>query len=112
MVIMAMAWPTPEEQGGPLPVRYSRRSLKKIDFLGSATLFCACCLLIVGLQQAGAAQNLRSDSVIIAVLALSALSFIVFIAWQVVLNRGSFRSVKPIFPVNLLRNRVFSATLV
>lgn len=112
MVIMAMAWPTHENQGGTPAARYCRRSIKKIDFLGSATLLCACCLLIVGLQQAGAAHNLWSDSVIIAVLALSALSFIGFIAWQVVLNRGSFRSVKPIFPVNLLRNRVFAATLV
>ena len=112
MVTMAVAWPTHEDSGGPVSVRFSRDSVKKIDFLGSATLLCACCLLIVGLQQAGAARHLWSDGVIIAVLALSALSTIVFIVWQVTLNRGTSWNIKPIFPVKLLRNRVFTATLV
>lgn len=112
MVVMAIAWPTQEDRGGPAAVRYSWGSVRRIDFLGSATLLCACCLLVVGLQQAGAARFLWSDGVIIAVLALSALSSIVFIIWQVLLNKGTFRNIKPIFPVKLLRNRVFTATLV
>ena len=112
IVVLSIAWPTREDKGGPASVRYSWSSAKKIDFLGSATLLCACCLLIVGLQQAGAAHLLWSDAVIIAVLALSALSSIVFIVWQIILNKGAFGNIKPIFPVKLLRNRVFSATLV
>lgn len=93
-------------------MRYSMESLRRVDLLGSATLLCACCLLVVGLQQAGAARYLWSDAVIIAVLALSALSSIVFIIWQVILNRGTVRAIEPIFPVKLLRNRVFTAALV
>ncbi|KAL2105792.1 hypothetical protein VUR80DRAFT_7726 [Thermomyces stellatus] len=112
MVVMAIAWPTHEDSGGPARMRYSMESLRRVDLLGSATLLCACCLLVVGLQQAGAARYLWSDAVIIAVLALSALSSIVFIIWQVILNRGTVRAIEPIFPVKLLRNRVFTAALV
>lgn len=111
MVVMAIAWPTHHDTGGPTRTRYSRESVKRIDFLGSATLLCCCCLLIVGLQQAGATRYLWSDAVIIAVLALSVMSAIVFIIWQVLLNKGAFRAIKPIFPVNLLKNRVFTAAL-
>ena len=112
MVVMAIVWPTHEDSGGPTRTRYSIASVRKIDFLGSATLLCACCLLIVGLQQAGAARYMWSDAVIVAVLALSAMSAIAFIIWQVLLNNGAFRAIKPIFPVNLLKNRVFAATLM
>ncbi|SPO03749.1 related to multidrug transporter [Cephalotrichum gorgonifer] len=112
MIMIAMAWPSREDRGAHASVRYSWNSVKRIDFLGCATLLCACCLLIVGVQQAASARYHWSDSVIIAILALSALSGIVFIIWQVSLNSGSCRDIKPIFPVNLLRNRVFTSTIV
>lgn len=112
MLLMSLAWPAQEDSGGPASVRYTWDSLNKVDFLGSATLLCACCLLIVGVQHAGSARHLWRDTVVIVVLALAALSFVAFVIWQVILNRGTFRDVKPIFPVNLLRNRVFTATLV
>jgi hypothetical protein len=112
MVLIALAWPDEGPKKGPAGLRHTIASLGQIDLLGSVTLLCSCCLLIVGIQQAGAAQNLWSDSAVIVVLALAALSSIVFATWQVILNRGNFRDVKPIFPVSLLRNRVFSASLV
>lgn len=111
MVVMAVTWPTHEDAGGPARTRYSIDSVKKIDFLGSMTLLCSSCLLIVALQQVGAARYLWSDAVVVTVLALCAMSAIVFVTWQLLLNNGTIRAIKPIFPINLLKNRVFTGTL-
>lgn len=84
----------------------------RIDFVGSATLLCSCGLLVFAIQQAGSQTFAWDSPEIISALAVSGLSWGLFIWWEVVLDTKRWRHVEPIFPVRLLLRRVYFSGLL
>lgn len=64
------------------------------------------------MQQAGS-QALEWDSpAVIVSFIISFLSFIIFVAWELYLARKRHRHIEPIFPIGLMRKRVYTAGLL
>lgn len=112
IVLIALSWPPYQDERGADIQRYSWKSVLSIDFLGSSTLLCTCCFLVVAIQQAGVATAAQGASSVIVALAIAAGSGIAFISWQVALSRGLFRNVKSVLPAKLFSKRVFAASFL
>ncbi|OAQ86171.1 MFS multidrug transporter [Purpureocillium lilacinum] len=89
----------------------SWRSFTRIDFLGSASLFCSSSLLIFAIQQAGSETYAWDSDVVIAALTLSSVCCVGFVAWETFLSSKKFGRVEPIFPMRLVGLRVYVAGL-
>lgn len=87
-------------------------AFKSIDFIGSISLLCSSGFLVFAVQQAGS-QTFRWDSPeIITSLIISALSWMLFVGWEVLLETRRWRTVEPIFPIRLMLRRVYLAGLL
>lgn len=90
----------------------SRRALSRIDFIGGATLICSSGLLVFALQQGGSRTFSWLSAPIITALVVSAVAWIGFVWWEMVLEIKKLRSIEPIFPLRLLLRRVYTAGLL
>ncbi|KAK0387804.1 hypothetical protein NLU13_4049 [Sarocladium strictum] len=91
---------------------FSWRAFARIDFVGSATLICSSGLLVFALQQAGSHTFPWLSAPIVAALAISAVSWISFVWWEVLLELRTKNSIEPIFPIRLMGRRVYAAGLI
>jgi hypothetical protein len=89
----------------------SWRAFARIDFIGSATLLCSSGLLVFALQQAGSRSCAWLSAPIISSLGVSALCWIGFVWWEVILETTEHRNIEPIFPMRLMLRRVYAAGL-
>ncbi|KAI9163270.1 putative MFS-type transporter C16A3.17c [Paramyrothecium foliicola] len=90
----------------------SWKAFTSIDFIGSITLLCSSGFLVFAVQQAGSQASSWSSPSIVSALVVSALSWIAFIWWEVLLETKHYSHIEPIFPIRLMLRRVYSAGLV
>ncbi|XP_044721573.1 major facilitator superfamily domain-containing protein [Hirsutella rhossiliensis] len=90
----------------------SWRGFSRIDFIGSAALICSSGFLVYALQQGGSQSSAWNSPEIVSTFVLSGICWIVFVGWEVFLDKKRFGSVEPIFPIRLMCRRVYAAGLV
>ncbi|KAH6894148.1 major facilitator superfamily domain-containing protein [Thelonectria olida] len=91
---------------------FSWGAFRRIDFIGSATLLSSSGFLVFAIQQAGSQTFEWKSPEIISALAISGLSWIIFVWWEVFLEMKAYRRIEPIFPIRLMLRRVYSAGLL
>lgn len=87
------------------------RSLARLDILGSVLLLGSTILLVIALQEAGSLVVSWDSLLVVLSLVLSAVSFVLFMGWEFWLSIGTWE-IEPVFPLRLLRNRVYLACLL
>ncbi|MCJ1381112.1 hypothetical protein MMC17_004221 [Xylographa soralifera] len=111
LVTILLTWPSP-----PLPPGLTKHTLGAallghVDFVGALLLVVSSVLLIVALEEAGAAKESWSAPVIISTLSISGVCFLCLIVWILVLNAGKI-PITPILPVRLLTHRIMAAAIL
>lgn len=87
-----------------LRAKFSRETAQRVDVLGAISLLGASVLLVFALESGGTRYAWDSGP-IISTLVVSGLLWIVFIAWEIYLERKPNATQEPIFPMKLLKNR-------
>ncbi|MCJ1292272.1 hypothetical protein MMC34_003822 [Xylographa carneopallida] len=85
--------------------------LGHVDFVGAFLLVISSVLLIIALEEAGAAKESWNSPVIISTLSISGICFLCLIVWILVLNAGMI-PITPILPVRLLTHRIMAAAIL
>ncbi|KAK0648531.1 major facilitator superfamily domain-containing protein [Cercophora newfieldiana] len=85
-----------------LRAKFSRETTKRVDILGAVSLLAASVLLVFALESGGSRYPWNSGP-IIATFILSGASWIIFVAWEIHLEKSNGTQ-EPIFPMGLLRN--------
>lgn len=96
--------------GDRFKAKFAKTSLKRIDYLGMVLLLAFSVLLVFALEMGGTRYS-WSSSIVIATLVVSAVSGIGFFAWEVLIDRESSVQ-EPVFPPNILKERLASALLL
>ncbi|KAM0356110.1 hypothetical protein ACHAPU_000504 [Fusarium lateritium] len=91
---------------------FSWKAFISIDFIGSATLLASSGFLVFAVQQAGSETFAWGSPEIISALAISGVSWFIFVWWEVYLETKPLRNIEPIFPIRLMLRRVYSAGLL
>ncbi len=107
LAALLVAWPSQKTQKS-----FSRSAFKSIDILGCVLLLAASVLLIFALQEGGAFVYAWSSATIIACLVISGLSWVGFFVWQQCLAAHPHWTVKLVFPIGVLRQRVVGAAML
>ncbi|KAJ4147766.1 hypothetical protein LMH87_002272 [Akanthomyces muscarius] len=107
MLAITNFWP-PEKAAHML----SWQAFTSIDFIGSVTLLCSSGLLVFAIQQAGSQIYAWSSPEIIITLTISAICWMLFVLWQILLELKMYGGIQPIFPIRLMRRRVYFAGLL
>lgn len=87
------------------PVRL--RPLKELDFFGAILVIAASVLLVFSFQQAGLNSNSWSHGIFIAPLVVGTLLWIVLFGWELLVAKKWEASIATMFPLRLLKRRVF-----
>jgi hypothetical protein len=89
-------------------------ALAKMDFLGNLLLAAASILLVFGMQEAGSLVWSWSSPMIVCSLATAGVCWVLLVAWEYYLFRqpSSSQRIEPIFPVHLVRDRVYLSCLL
>ncbi|KAL2200416.1 drug resistance transporter EmrB/QacA subfamily [Corynascus similis CBS 632.67] len=86
-----------------LRANFSQIATRRVDFIGAVSLLAASVLLVFALESGGTRYEWNSGP-IISTLALSGLLWMVFIIWEIYLERTGVTQ-EPIFQMGLLKNR-------
>ena len=102
-------------QGNPeahvsLRAKFSRTSLARLDVLGAALLLAATVLIVFGFEEAGSRYPWASAP-ILSTLVIGALLLVAFIFWERIVGRPR-RVQEPIFPLRLMKRRVFAGLML
>jgi hypothetical protein len=108
VTILAICSLWPKEEAESL---LSWNAMKRIDVIGSATLLSSSGLLVFAIQQAGSQVYTWKSPAIISALVFSWLSWVCFIAWEII-GIKKFQQIEPVFPIRLTLRRVYSAGLL
>ncbi|KAF5675241.1 multidrug transporter [Fusarium heterosporum] len=91
---------------------FSWKAFISIDFVGSATLLTSSGFLVFAVQQGGSETFAWGSPEIVSALAISGVSWFIFVWWEVYLETKPLRNIEPIFPIRLMLRRVYSAGLL
>lgn len=99
------------------PVEPSRchgttRTLRRIDIIGSLLLLASTVLLIIAMQEAGSLVVPWNSLLVLTSLTSAAICFALFLGWETLLSSGRYWEMEPIFPLRLLKNRVYLSCLL
>ena len=107
----------PSSEGGGQPdfasrmqAKFSRETIRKVDFIGMFSLLAASVLLVFALESGGTRYPWKSRTTI-STLVLSGILWIVFIAWEMYLERTKTTQ-EPIFPMGLLKARLLASLML
>jgi hypothetical protein len=114
IVIIAIFLPASKDAGNlsfdeRLRSKFSRESTRRVDLVGAISLLAASVLLVFALESGGSRYPWNSAA-IISTLVLSGLAWIVFIAWEIRLERAN-TTPEPIFAMGLLKNRQLASMM-
>ncbi|KAL0937740.1 MFS multidrug transporter [Colletotrichum truncatum] len=98
----------------------SLKALRKIDFIGMISLLSASVTLVFGIERGGARVYSWDHKAIISSFVVSGISWIVFICWEIHLNKTycqltdhrRCRHVEPVFTAKLARRRPYICGLI
>lgn len=85
---------------------------RQFDIVGTVLLLSASILLVTGILQAGDQRVAWSAPITIAFLALSALSWVGFAAWERFITNSTKFAAQPIFPWRFVLNRAWAGMLL
>lgn len=111
LIALVVAWPSSHRKAGQTS-KLSWGTISSLDFLGAGLLLATSVLLIFALQQAGAHVYAWNSGAVIASLVISGCSFTAFVFWERLVEWKSRWSVKPIFPIHLVAQRVMASAIV
>ncbi|KAL8732425.1 MAG: hypothetical protein Q9181_003971 [Wetmoreana brouardii] len=89
---------------------FSKASVQRLDLMGSFLGLAASVLLVFALEQAGSRYAWNSAA-IVTTLTLSGLLWVSFFGWEKLIGRGRIVQ-EPIFPLRLMRSRLFNGMLL
>ncbi|OJD15998.1 hypothetical protein AJ78_03790 [Emergomyces pasteurianus Ep9510] len=92
-----------------LRAKVSKSALKRVDIFGGVLLLTFSILLVFAMEEAGTRYS-WSDAVIIATFSLAGIAGILFIFWELFLEKSASLQ-EPVFPLRLLKNRVLAAMM-
>ena len=104
MVLFFIAWPKPSQMH-----HAERRPLRELDVIGSALLIAASVLVVFSLQEGGLNANAWGTALFIVPLVIGCLCWILLFGWEVTVAHFWEGTVAAIFPVRLLKRRVYMA---
>lgn len=102
-------------QGNPaahvnLRAKFSRASLARLDFLGAAVLLAATVLIVFGFEEAGSRYPWASAPILSALI-ISSLLLAAFLFWERIVARPHHVQ-EPIFPLRLMKGRIFASLML
>lgn len=103
-VLFLLTWPGKDMMRHP-----SRRSWKRLDFLGSFLLIAASVLVVFAFQQAGLTPNSWTKAIFLAPLLIGLLCWIILFAWEFF---ASHHSISTILPPRLLKRRIYTSAVI
>lgn len=107
--LIASLWP---EEIKETDSSLEKSSVKKIDYIGGASLIASSVLLVFALQQAGSGAMSWVDPVVLTALVISALSFAFFVWKERSLSKNPSTAVQPVMPAQLFACRVYVSGLL
>ena len=90
---------------------FTRKSVKRLDFLGVFLNLAASILLVFALEEGGS-RFPWSDATIIVIFVLSGITWIAFIGWEAIVGRLTDNVQEAIFPLRLVNDRIFVGLLL
>jgi hypothetical protein len=91
---------------------FSWTAFRRIDFIGGTTLLCASGFLVFGIEQGGGGMSGWSDPAVIVSLVIASVSWALFVAWETALSFERLAAkIEPMFPIRLIRHRVYMGGL-
>ncbi|KPM40058.1 hypothetical protein AK830_g6477 [Neonectria ditissima] len=105
LVIFFLTWPRAEY----LPL-LERRTWKELDYAGSFLAISAAVLVVFSFQNAGAStEDQWNKAIFLAPLLCGLLAWVLLAAWQYIIHRRFEDRLAPAFPLNIFRNRAYTA---
>lgn len=103
-VLFCIAWPRPHQ------IRHAqRRALRELDFIGCLLLIAASVLIVFAFQEGGLQPDGWGTARFIAPLVAGVVGWLLLFGWEVAVARFWASSVAAIFPLRLLKRRVYTA---
>jgi hypothetical protein len=102
LIFFIVAWPTPSQSK-----KQSTPSWKELDFVGCILIIGASVLVLFALQQAGLGENSWGTAMFIAPLLVGCACWALLFGWEFVVARFWDGKLVTMFPLRLLRKRVF-----
>ncbi|CZT12847.1 related to multidrug transporter [Rhynchosporium agropyri] len=102
LVVFMIAWPSSDRM-----TTVHLRPLKELDFFGAIIVIAASVLLVFSFQQAGLNANSWSQAIFIAPFIIGILLWIVLFGWESLVAKKWEGSIATMFPLRLLKRRVF-----
>ncbi|CAK7563518.1 MAG: hypothetical protein SEPTF4163_001387 [Sporothrix epigloea] len=90
----------------------TNRTLRRVDIVGSVLLLASTVLLVIAMQEAGSLVVSWSSLLVLTSLTSSAICFALFLGWESLISSGRYWEMEPIFPLRLLKNRVYLSCLL
>ncbi|KUJ13592.1 MFS multidrug transporter-like protein [Mollisia scopiformis] len=107
LIAFIIAWPKPHQIHHP-----ERRSLKQLDFLGAGLIIAASVLVVFSFQEAGLRADVWNNAIFIAPLVVGIILWIALFGWEVVAARKWESTLMTMFPLRLIKRRVFMGHFV
>ncbi|EKD11808.1 major facilitator superfamily transporter [Drepanopeziza brunnea f. sp. 'multigermtubi' MB_m1] len=102
LIMFVIAYPPPSMLS---PVRL--RPWKDLDFFGAALVIAASVLVVFAFQQAGLHPHSWSSALFLAPLLVGLFLWLVLLGWEVLVSRKWEARIATMFPLRLLKRRVF-----
>ncbi len=90
----------------------TNRTLRRVDIIGSGLLLTSTVLFVIAMQEAGSLIVPWNSLLVLASMTSAAVSFALFMGWEWLLSSGRYWGMEPVFPLRLLKNRVYLCCLV
>ncbi|MCJ1287288.1 hypothetical protein MMC26_006636 [Xylographa opegraphella] len=104
LVVFCLAWPKPNQ------IRHAeRRHFRELDLVGCALLIAASVLVVFAFQEGGLSVNAWGSAIFTAPLVIGCVCWILLFGWEAVVARQWQHSMAAIFPLRLMKRRVYVA---
>ncbi|KAK8042598.1 hypothetical protein PG994_013081 [Apiospora phragmitis] len=107
MALFYCSWPKAEF----LP-DLERRKWSELDYPGSVLLIAAATLVVFPFQNAGSADNVWGEAIFLAPLLVGVACWVALILWTMFADRRWSDKLSAAFPMRLMRQRVYTATVL
>ncbi|KAI1087573.1 drug resistance transporter EmrB/QacA subfamily [Rostrohypoxylon terebratum] len=90
--------------------KITRASLRRLDLIGAVLLLFSSALIVFAFEEAGSRYNWKSP-IILSTITIGGMLFLGFIVWEKFVDRPRATQ-EPIFPLRLMKDRMFSALIL
>lgn len=90
--------------------KISRSSLRRLDIIGAVLLLFSSALIVFAFEEAGSRYSWASPA-ILSTIVVGGVLFVGFVVWEKLVD-GPRSTQEPIFPLRLMKDRLFSALIL